>query len=52
MNSIERGIFTVKYTGRKAKFPGGRKSEWMSIGGGKDGKPGKGPKGPKGPKEY
>lgn len=43
MNSIERGIFTVKYTGRKAKFPGGRKSEWMSVGG----KPGKGPKGPK-----
>jgi hypothetical protein len=40
MNSIERGIFTVKYTGRKAKFPGGRKSEWMSVG--------KVPKGPKG----
>lgn len=29
VNSIERGIFTVKYTGRKAKFPGGRKSEWL-----------------------
>ena len=48
MNSIERGIFTVKYTGSKAKFPGGRKSEWMSVGG----KPGKVPKGPKGPREY
>jgi hypothetical protein len=47
MNSIERGIFTVKYTGRKAKFPGGRKSEWMSVGAGKPGKPGKVPKGPR-----
>jgi hypothetical protein len=52
MNSIERGIFTVKYTGRKAKFPGGRKSEWMSVGGGKPGKPGKPGKVPKGPREY
>jgi hypothetical protein len=47
MNSIERGVFTLKYTGRKAKFPGGRKSEWMEVGAGKPGKPGKGPKGPK-----
>lgn len=29
VNSIERGIFTLKYTGRKAKYAGGRKSEWM-----------------------
>lgn len=29
VNSIERGVFTLKYTGRKAKYTGGRKSEWM-----------------------
>jgi hypothetical protein len=49
MNSIERGIFTINYTGRKAKFPGGRRSEWMSVGAGK---PAKVLKGPKGPREY
>lgn len=43
VNSIERGIFTLKYTGRKAKYPGGRKSEWMEEGLKGPGKPGKGP---------
>lgn len=42
VNSIERGIFTVKYTGRKAKYPGGRKSEWMEVDSKGPGKPGKG----------
>jgi hypothetical protein len=47
VNSIERGIFTVKYTGRKAKYAGGRKSEWMEVGDKSSGKPGEGPsKGP------
>ena len=32
VNSIERGIFTLKYTGRKAKLPGGRETEWMEVG--------------------
>lgn len=40
VNSIERGIFTVKYTGRKAKYPGGRKSEWLEAGAKDNGKPG------------
>lgn len=48
VNSIERGIFTVKYTGRKAKYPGGRKSEWMEVGEGSKG-PGKGSGKGKGP---
>lgn len=51
VNSIERGIFTVKYTGRKANYPGGRESEWMEV---EDGKPGKGKGKGKGksPKDY